>query len=101
MCEVSFENDVKVIGKDEIRIINYSVYNGTKTITKYDMLDLKDLKIRQALITLGWTPPKRFCRLCGNAVRKCSNSYLNQEGDNCYSVRCANCGSYYIRKEGE
>jgi len=99
MNEVSFETDVKIVGKDEIRMINYSVYDGTKTITSYDIMDLKELEIRQALIKLGWIPPKHFCKLCGGDVQDCSNPYLNQDGDNCYSVRCRNCGSYYIRKE--
>lgn len=62
-------------------------------------IDLNDIEIRKLLIKAGWFPPKTICKVCGNDIEKTSSNYLDQNGFPCYSVRCGNCGAYYILQE--
>ena len=101
MTDVNFETTVKAVAEQEIRVIRYSVYDNAKTIIGYEVFDMNLIEIRQALIKLGWIPPKQFCKVCGSGVSTKSNCYLNQNGELCYSVRCSDCGAFYIDKKEE
>ena len=50
--------DTQLVNNEKFYIELSSEFNGIRETIMREIIDLKELSIREALIKLGWTPPK-------------------------------------------
>ena len=57
--EMGFEVTTKIIADDKILLEVHSTLNGIRDDVMRRVMDTQEQQIRDALIALGWTPPKK------------------------------------------